>query len=479
MKQPRPVRWRRAPRRGRPTLHACSALVARLAVFAVAATSCAAPRVPDAVAPPRPVVPSMPAVRTPIEASDPSPRFAHSDTLSLRDALALTLEHNPRLAAFGWEFRAAEARALRLGRPANPTLEVSMEDIGARARDGGATNLGSMQPQSTVQLSQIVELGGKRMQRRALGAHAVVLAAWDYEAARIDALTLTTHAYIEVLTGQAELALAERSAALADEVRQSVSARVAAGHVSPVEETRAEVALAASRVEVVRAAQMLASRRTRLAASWGGNDRAVGVAGGTLDIADTLPALEALEARLSANPDLARWAAEMRLRESALRLERRRRIPDLTVSAGYRSFQGLGVETFIAGVAIPLPLFDWNRGAIHEARSLVEKAKEERRVASAAVATRLGDVYGVLSGSHAEVRALRETVLPGARRTFDAIAEGYRLGRFTYLEYLDAQRTLIGANAQYLHVLAEYNKAAADVERLTGAPLVAVPPTAH
>ena len=67
--------------------------------------------------------------------------------------------------------------------------------------------------------------------------------------------------------------------------------------------------------------------------------------------------------------------------------------------------------------------------------------------------------------------ALRTTVLPGARETFAAVSEGYRLGKFGYLDVLDAQRTMIAASGQYLRALSDYHKAVADVERLIGAPL--------
>jgi len=66
-------------------------------------------------------------------------------------------------------------------------------------------------------------------------------------------------------------------------------------------------------------------------------------------------------------------------------------------------------------------------------------------------------------------------VLPGAQQTFDAISEGYRLGRFGFLDVLDAQRTLIDAGSQYLRALSDYYKAVANVERLIGAPLPAPP----
>jgi outer membrane protein, heavy metal efflux system len=83
----------------------------------------------------------------------------------------------------------------------------------------------------------------------------------------------------------------------------------------------------------------------------------------------------------------------------------------------------------------------------------------------------LADAYAAMASAHDEVTALRSDVLPGSQQTFDAVSEGYRLGRFGYLDVLDAQRTLIGAGSQYLRALSDYYKAVAHVERLIGAPL--------
>ena len=126
---------------------------------------------------------------------------------------------------------------------------------------------------------------------------------------------------------------------------------------------------------------------------------------------------------------------------------------------------------FLIGGAIALPLFDRNTGAIDEARSRLAKAYEAERAAQARVSVALAEAFRTLSSAHQEMTALRTQVLPGSRQAFEAISEGYRLGKFGYLEVLDSQRTLIAAGGQYLRALAEYHKAVADVERLIGAPL--------
>ena len=52
-------------------------------------------------------------------------------------------------------------------------------------------------------------------------------------------------------------------------------------------------------------------------------------------------------------------------------------------------------------------------------------------------------------------------------------------GKFGYLDVLDAQRTLLDAQGQYIDVLESYHKAAADVERLIGQALGSTAPTSN
>ncbi len=431
-------------------------------------------RVAAQAVPPRPLGAELPAWRA---AGDEREMRIENPTgqVTLREALALALMHSPDLAAFAWETRAREARLLQAGLLPNPVFSVQAEDLG-RSTDA-ASGRGLLQPQATIQLSQLIELGGKRAARQRLAQSHQQLAEWDFEAARLDVLTRVSQAFVGVLANQQTLALAEEAMRLGDEMRQIVATRVEAGVVSPIEQTRAEVALATLRIDVERARRALDAERLRLALLWGGSNAQFAAAVGELTTPAMLPPLSALMERLAANPDLERWVAETSQRQAALALERSRRTPEVTVHAGYRRFTTIDTNALLIGASIPLPFFDRNQGAIREAADRVGKAGEEQRAAEARVRAALGESYRALATAHDEAEAISVQLLPGARATFDAVSEGYRLGRFAYLDVLDAQRTLLTANSQYLRALSDYHHAIVDVERLIGMPLSMVPAT--
>ena len=80
--------------------------------------------------------------------------------------------------------------------------------------------------------------------------------------------------------------------------------------------------------------------------------------------------------------------------------------------------------------------------AIREARAGLAKAQREKQAAEVRAASALGDAYASLSTAVKEVETFRKELLPGAQSAFDAIQEGYRQGKFGYLDLLDAQQTL-------------------------------------
>lgn len=412
-----------------------------------------------------------PAVTETVPATDPTGR------MTLRDALALALLQSPVLASFGWEIRAREARLAQAGRHLNPVAGFLFEDLGGTTGASGVDSV--VQPQATIQLSQIVELGGKRRARQKLAGFNRDLAGWDFETARLDLLTRVTAAYLDVLGSQQAVALAENSRVLVERVLETVTARVEAGVVSPIEQTKANVALATVRIDEQRARRRLAADRTRLATLWGRPAAAFEAVEGELGTLPAVPALERLQQRLAQSPELARWATEIAQRDAAREVEAARGKIDVTITAGYRRFTDIDRHAWLLGASVPLPFFDRNEGAVQEASDRAAKAVLEQRAAEMRGSAQLAAAYGALANAHDEAAALAAQVLPGARSAFAAIEEGYRLGRFGYLDVLDAQRTLVAAEGQHLRALTDVHKAIVQVERLIGMPLadaVAPPP---
>ena len=281
--------------------------------------------------------------------------------VTLQHALALALLENPKLRSYSLEVRAAEARVLQAGLRPNPEIELGIGEFG-----GSGSRSGLKSAETTLQFSQLIELGRKRAKRRRVAIFEGELAGWDYESARLDVLAETTMAFIDLLAAQRRSELSLNTLKLAKEFHLIVTERVQAGKVSPLEERRARVALALSEIQSERAKRELNAFRSKLSAMWGKESANFREAMGKLEPLFP-PPVSNLEDWPIHNPDLDRWETEIELREAAHRLEKSRRIPDLTVGAGIQSFNETDETSAVVAASIPIPLFDRNQGAIRAA----------------------------------------------------------------------------------------------------------------
>src|SRR5215510_14646691 len=234
------------------------------AVVILTLASCAPPDIQTIWPEPRPLgrgIPSYLPPPQPPDAALPAREVTNpTGVLTLVQAQALALLQHPKIAAFGWEVRAGEARTLQASLPPNPELGVEVENFA-----GSGALRGFQSAEITIHLSQLIELAGKRQKRTRVAALERDLVAWDYEATRIEVLTQVTQAFVEVLSAQQRLRLNLELVRLAEQVLRTVAERVRAGKVSPVEETRAQVALSTSRIALERTQRELDAARARLA----------------------------------------------------------------------------------------------------------------------------------------------------------------------------------------------------------------------
>jgi cobalt-zinc-cadmium efflux system outer membrane protein len=389
-----------------------------------------------------------------------------SAVMTLEKSVALALIHHPSLASFAWQVRAREGSRLQAGLLPNPGILFELENFGG----SGQVN-GFEQTEATVWFSQAVQLGGKRRKRTDLAALQVELAGWDFETARLDVLTQTRQRYIDVLAARKRLALAEATHALAVEVETSVAKRIESGQSSSADLGKAEVARVSAHIDHAQAAAALARARARLAEMWGGAGPAAFEVHGELPAVSPLPSFSVLAENLDNAPEIARWETEIPAREAALRVAEAAAIPDLQLSAGFRRFEATGDRALVFSSSFPLPVINRNQGAVDAARSLVARALADRRRASTAQRAALAAAHARALASAETVRSLERDSLPSARRAFGSVSDGYRRGRFTYLDVLDAQRTLYAVQARLVDALAGNARDRYAVERLIAIPV--------
>jgi len=390
-------------------------------------------------------------------AADPAP-------LTLEQAIARAFAANPSLRAVSHGVAIADAEREQAGAAPNPELSY--------LREGSDTR--------TVQLSQTVELGGKRGARIGMADRQRQLASDALAVQRAALRSDVTGAYLEALVAAQRVELAQAELDLAAQATSAATRRVTAGKISPIEQTRSSVAEAGARLELTQARATLSLARRKLGALLGnpnhglepnpgvrpgGSDPVFGLSQPAL-VEAPLPPLQELLAKLDDSPALRHAQSNVGHAEAQVKLERAKRVPDITFTLGSkREAADPSRSMTVAGVAIPLPLFDRNTGSSLAALRRTDQARDELEAERLKLREAIADAWQRADVAQSQLGAINQSILPPAREAYAAAVKGFELGKFSFIDVLDAQRTLFQARAQYLAALSERYRAIADLQR--------------
>lgn len=389
-----------------------------------------------------------------------------TEILTLTAVRRRALRLNPELVGRVATVRARQAEARQAAVMPNPEVEILAEDL-VLAQQGVRTD--AMQVTATV--IQPVELGGRRAALVVAAAHRRDAAGWSFEQKRLEVFRDATKAFIDLLAAQRRHTNAAEMVGLAEATVQVLEAKAGAGQVTPLEVRRTKVTLALARIEQEKAARALDVARYAVAAYWGESPPTFGRGQGGFDIPERLPASAELHLALMSHPELQRQVATVEEYRARLDVERSKTVPDVDVGIGLRWLNATGESALVAGVTVPVPIFDTNQGQIDAASHEATRAEQDMEATRLDLARQLEQAMQSLRAAHYEVETLGREVLTEARESYDAVAAGYQLGRFGYLDLLDAQRTLFEAVQRAVEARATFFKAAADVEALAGTSL--------
>jgi cobalt-zinc-cadmium efflux system outer membrane protein len=409
---------------------------------------------------------NQPATEQPLEPDAP---------ITLQQSLALALLHNPELQAFSWQLRAEEANILQQRLIPNPVLIAKVENFaGPRPMNEFESSM------MTFRISQLVELGDKRMKRTRLAEQNHALSVWDYEAKRLGIITETARRYIEVSADQRRVNLTVHTLDLAEQMYSIVENRARIGVIPTVEVDKALVRVSTEQILLDKAERKLEASRQQLTAMWGNPAPRFTQVLGELKAADDIPAQDQLMKFVSQNPDLARWSSEIAQRQAALELAQSLAIPSVTVGGGLRRFNATDENALVFEVGLPLQIIDRNQGGRQQARYNLLKAQSQQKNAEIKIQTLLIDNYKKLAAAHYETITLRDVTLPAARSAYESARQAFENGITNYIDVLDAERTLVNTERQYIESLAVFYQTHATLEGVIGESLDNInPQTGH
>ncbi|HEX3036217.1 MAG TPA: TolC family protein [Thermodesulfobacteriota bacterium] len=163
--------------------------------------------------------------------------------------------------------------------------------------------------------------------------------------------------------------------------------------------------------------------------------------------------------------------------EKALKLARREYYPDFVLGAspGVMGMSEGGVQgVWEVSLGVKVPLYFWRkqRFGVEEAVKELQAAKGDYANTKQDLLFNIKDKYLAAKTSENLLKLYKEGIIPQSRLSLESALSGYQVGDVDFLTLIDNSVTLFNFELEYHRQLAEYQKAIARLEEITGVELM-------
>ncbi len=384
-------------------------------------------------------------------------------SLSLTQALDAARRSNPeiRVALKRWE--AARKKIASEATPEKPRL-----DIERMYASSGKTPLNGAD-EKAVSITQEFPFPSTLYLRGSRASKAAEVSEQVYRAKVREVLAKTRTSYAMLYLSLKSRKLLDENIELMRRFAKVAESKYAAGSVSESDALKAQVELTKMLnmgvvVDEERelASAMLNALMGRLAGEPLGTPR-------DLEPGRLEKAREELEAvAFARRPELRQAVLAAELSRTSLSLAKSEFLPDIMLSYRSRKDPVRG-RTSDAVLGLSIPLWFWKPAAlIAEASAEKEMAEAELEAARLMTASDLRSAFVRTRTAQRLAESYKTSLLPQAESALTVAESSYQAGRSSFLDLLDAQRSLLNFKLEYYQYLADYEQRAAELERVIG-----------
>ncbi len=401
-------------------------------------------------------------------AAQSPPAAGRADLLRLSRAQAIddSLARNPALAAARAQVEQARAQVVVAAAIPDPTLAADVTGQTNPFTPGSGKG-------SDQGVGVTIPFPGKLGLRRAVATADLRAAEFSLAQLRQQIASQAAQAYDAILVALRHREDLEQNKELASDFVNKTQARFMAGTVARLDVVKAQTDLAQAENDLITNDRAIATARASL-------NRILGRMGGapiettdTLAVPGPLAAIETFERVAEASrPEIQSFAAQLEGARAAARLARQYWAPDISVSVTRNVVDGTPT-TYTSAVGFGIPIFfrQHQYGELAAARYREEQLTANLADIRSQVSLDVQTAFASASTALRQAIFIRDRLLPEAREVFRVASVSYGLGGSSALELLDAKRTLLAAESQYVDALGAANDALAALELAIGAPL--------
>ena len=174
---------------------------------------------------------------------------------------------------------------------------------------------------------------------------------------------------------------------------------------------------------------------------------------------------------LNDRPELKAAELDVQRSEQSRALAQRQYYPDFNVA--FQRFQNYQAnDGFGAYVAMSIPFAFWTKpkydAGVQEAAAAVSVAQAQQHTLENLTRFQVDDLLAKLRATDQVATLYRTTILPQAEQSLESARVGYRVGKGSFLDLIDAQRTWRGFQHEYFKAIVDRQHRLAELEQVVG-----------
>ena len=442
--------------RAENALRACAALV--IAAFLIGAAAPAnAQKMP-------PIPPANPTAPPPAPPANTPPQM----TLTLEQAIQLSIAHNHALAAQRSTIDQSKAQEITANLRPNPTISWDTQFLPLFSPSNFTADYFKNQAQFDFGIGYLLERGKKRQHRlQAAQDQTSVVRAQVDDDQRTTVFNVATQ-FINALLAESTLAFAEEDLKSFQQTVNISEERRRAGSMSEADLLKIKLQLLQFQTDVSAAklarVQALAGLRQLMGFESVPENYEVE---GDLNYEPVKRSLEDLESMaLRTRPDLMAAQRGVVAAQSQETLAQANGKRDLNVTFDYTHTADINTGAFFFN--IDLPIFDRNQGEIARTRYAITQAQEQEHEASEQVVSDVVEAFGGLRENDEIIQLYISGYVDQAKQSRDISEYAYQRGAASLLDFLDSERSYRANQLAYRQALASYMTAVEQLREAVG-----------
>ena len=393
-------------------------------------------------------------------------------TTPLQAIIREAQQNNPEIRAARSEKEAAEQRIAPAGALDDPMLEAGVISVPVDSFRFDREDM----TMKMIGMSQRFPYPGKRGLRQDVAAKDAQSAGYGFQETLNRVAREAKVAYFDLALVIESARLVEKNKLILGQFLKIADGRYSVGQGSQADVLKAQTQLSKMTDELIKLARERPMFEAELVRALGRSSDAAAPVPETLQLREAPLSFDELRERgLRERPQLLALQSVIARAEKSLELMRKESYPDFDVRFSYgqrdRMPDGTRRSDMVnLTVAINLPVWRETKVGprIAEAQAMRDQALNMYQAQRNEVGMKLRQQVASARQNLLSARLYRNDILPQARLTVEAALAAYRVNRVDFFTLLDNQMTVYTSEIAYVNAVANYNKALAEIDLLTG-----------